>query len=56
MARYFESEFNYSITQLLEFYAPNFEDVEGAYWFGPIRLSVTVFDSWETQELLMLDF
>ena len=19
---------------------PNFEDVEGAYWFGPVRLSV----------------
>ena len=22
------------------FYAPNFEEVEGAYWFGPVRLSV----------------
>ena len=23
-----------------DFYAPNFEEVEGAYWFGPVRLSV----------------
>ena len=22
------------------FYAPNFEEVEGAYWFGPVCLSV----------------
>ena len=22
------------------FYAPNFEEVEGAYWFGPVRLTV----------------
>ena len=22
------------------FYAINFEEVEGAYWFGPVRLSV----------------
>ena len=22
------------------FYAPNFEEVEGAYWFGPVRPSV----------------
>ena len=22
-------------------YAPNFEEVEGAYWFGPVRLSVS---------------
>ena len=21
-------------------YAPNFEEVEGAYWFGPVRLCV----------------
>ena len=21
-------------------YAPNFEEVEGAYWFAPVRLSV----------------
>ena len=21
-------------------YAPNFEEIEGAYWFGPIHLSV----------------
>ena len=25
------------------FYAPNFEEVEGAYWFGPVRPSVTHF-------------
>ena len=24
----------------LVFYAPNFEEVEGAYWFGPVRPSV----------------
>ena len=43
-------------------YAPNFGEVEGAYWFGPVRPSVrlsvcpsvTLFGSWETQELLML--
>ena len=22
------------------YYAPNFEEVEGAYWFGPVRGSV----------------
>ena len=22
------------------FYVPNFGEVEGAYWFGPVRLSV----------------
>ena len=27
-------------TQEHPFYAPNFEEVEGAYWFGPVRLSV----------------
>ena len=31
------------------YYAPNFEEVEGAYWFGPVRpsvhLSVTLFGS-----------
>ena len=53
------------------FYAPNFEEVEGAYWFGPVRpsvrlsvspsvrlsvcLSVTLFGSSETQEPLMLE-
>ena len=25
-------------------YAPNFEEVEGAYWFGPVRLSVCPSD------------
>ena len=28
---------------LSTFYAPNFE-VEGAYWFGPVRLSVCLYD------------
>ena len=45
------------------FNAPNFEEVEGAYWFGPVRpsvrpsvcLSVTLFGSSETQEPLMLE-
>ena len=45
------------------FYAPNFEEVEGAYWFWPVRpsiclsvcLSVTLFGSSETQEPLMLE-
>ena len=23
---------------LCTFYAPNFKEVEGAYWFGPVRL------------------
>ena len=27
-------------TQFSSFYAPNFEEVEGAYWFGPVRLTV----------------
>ena len=22
------------------YYAPNFEEVEGAYWFDPVRLSI----------------
>ena len=26
------------------FYAPNFEEVEGAYWFGPVRLTVCPSD------------
>ena len=25
------------------FYGPNFGEVEGAYWFGPVRLSVTLW-------------
>ena len=29
----------------LSCYAPNFEEVEGAYWFGPLRPSVTLFGS-----------
>ena len=27
-------------TVLIYFYAPNFEEVREAYWFGPVRLSV----------------
>ena len=34
------------------FYAPNFEEIEGAYWFGPVRLSVTPFVSCKTREPL----
>ena len=26
------------------YYAPNFEEVEGAYWFGPVRPSVRLSD------------
>ena len=28
------------IPYLSNFYAPNFREVEGAYWFGPVRPSV----------------
>ena len=28
--------------QYFLFNAPNFEEVEGAYWFHPVRLSVTL--------------
>ena len=39
-------------------YAPNFEEVEGAYWFGPVRLSVrrsiTPFVGCKTREPLEL--
>ena len=27
-------------TEQVGFYAPNFEEVEGAYWFGPVRPSI----------------
>ena len=27
-------------TSCQDYYALNFEEVEGAYWFGPVRLSV----------------
>ena len=40
------------------YYAPNFGEVEGAYWFGPVRPSVcpsVKLGSWETQEPLMLE-
>ena len=31
----------HSTREVVEYiYAPNFEEVEGAYWFGPVRLSV----------------
>ena len=29
-----------TITLEFSFYVPNFEEVEGAYWFGPVRPSV----------------
>ena len=31
-----------SFLLFLHSYAPNFEEVEGAYWFGPVRLCVCV--------------
>ena len=47
---------------ILLFYAPNFGEVEGAYWFGPVRPSVCpsvclsiILGSWETREPLMLE-
>ena len=36
------------------FYAPNFEEVEGAYWFGTVRLSVTPYVGCKTREPLEL--
>ena len=40
------------------YYAPNFEEVEGAYWFGPVhlsvRLSVTPVVGCKTREPLEL--
>ena len=29
-----------SHSNVVSFYAPNFGEVEGAYWFGPVRPSV----------------
>ena len=49
---------------MLDFYAPIFGEVEGAYWFGPVcpssvcpsvHSSVILFGSWETREPLMLE-
>ena len=40
------------------FYARNFGEVEGAYWFGPVRPSVclsVIVGSLETREPLMLE-
>ena len=36
------------------FYAPNFEEVDGAYWFGPVHLSVMPFVGCNTREPLEL--
>ena len=49
------------VFQISFFYTPNFGEVEGAYWFGPVRpstylsvcRSITHFVSYESQELLM---
>ena len=38
-----------------DFYAPNFGEVEGAYWFGPVCPSVCPSVR-ETQEPLMLEY
>ena len=35
-------------------YAPTFKEVEGAYWFGPVHLSVTPFVGCKTRERLEL--
>ena len=40
---------------IFDFYAPNFGEVEGAQWFWPVCLSVTLTGRWETQELLTLE-
>ena len=34
------TDFSTIIFHLFIFYAPNFEEVEEAYWFGPVHLSV----------------
>ena len=31
---------SFSFSACSNLYAPNFEEVEGAYWFGPVRLTV----------------
>ena len=36
-----ESKFNSFNSSLSDFYAPNFGEVEGAYWFVPVRPSVS---------------
>ena len=35
------------------FYTPNFKEVEGAYWFGPVRPSVrlSVRNTWQLKNL-----
>ena len=38
--KFLASQFRHRLLLLL-FYAPNFEEVEGAYWFGPVRPSVS---------------
>ena len=35
-------EYSFCVSSFRCFYAPNFEEVEGAYWFDPVRLSVTL--------------
>ena len=36
-------DLSYKTETDLDFYAPNFREVEGAYWFGPVRLSVILW-------------
>ena len=34
------NEFSICSKWKIHYYAPNFEEVDGAYWFGPVRPSV----------------
>ena len=45
--------FNHRNT-LKNVYAPDLEVVDGAYWFGPVRLSVMPFVGYKTRELFEL--
>ena len=41
---------------LLCFYAPNFEEAEGAYWFGTVRVCMCLLHFAYGQEWLELGF
>ena len=43
-----------SSSKEIPFLYPNLEEVEEAYWFGPIRMSVTPFVGDKTREPLEL--
>ena len=38
----------------IRYYAPNFEEVEGAYWFGPVRLTVCQSDRLSVRPLRLM--